>query len=200
MSTEVNLMQCVVKAVAVLGFENASMKTIAKNAGISPSTIYCHFDSKESMFEATFMYLAKELCEFYSKDHASLADTDQRTSVRRLWDRCLNFFFLKWEECLFFVRYRHSAYYTEEIQNRVLAFESGYRGHSEDIAMIFGFEAKNGCASIIMRYFVETTLLYAEQRILGKAQPIHDDVAFETVYGSLLTLEKALVKNEQPIE
>ena len=58
-------MQCVVKSVAKLGFENASIKTIAQQAGLSASTVYCHYASKEEMFEATFMYLAGIFCNFY---------------------------------------------------------------------------------------------------------------------------------------
>lgn len=34
------------------GFEQASVHTIAKNAGVTPSAIYKHFKSKEDIFKA----------------------------------------------------------------------------------------------------------------------------------------------------
>ena len=34
------------------GFEQASVRTIAKNAGVTPGAIYKHFESKEDIFRA----------------------------------------------------------------------------------------------------------------------------------------------------
>ena len=34
------------------GFEQASVRTIAKNAGVTPGAIYKHFKSKEDIFKA----------------------------------------------------------------------------------------------------------------------------------------------------
>lgn len=193
MSTEVNLMHCVTKSVATYGFENASIKTIAREAGTAVSTIYCHYENKEAMFEATFMYLANIFCEFYASDVSHLVGPDQDTSIRNLWDHYLSFFLSKPEEVLFYVRYRHSAYYTEEIRLRVQAYEARYFKATNQIAKLFGFNQELESAAQVLRFFAEALLLYAEQLLLGKATRKHDDLAFRTIYGAIKSLEAALV-------
>ncbi|MCU9533681.1 TetR/AcrR family transcriptional regulator [Streptococcus sp. CSL10205-OR2] len=46
------------------GFEKASIRVIAKNAGVTPGAIYKHFDSKETIFKAI---VSPVLDQFYKK-------------------------------------------------------------------------------------------------------------------------------------
>ena len=193
MSTKVNLKRCVIRSVAVLGFENASIKSIAQEAGTSVSTIYCHYKNKEEMFEKTFMYLAHVFCEFYATDASDLVSDDKEASIHRLWQRYLDFFLSKPDEVLFYVRYRHSAYYTEDIRLRVQAYEAQYFQATGEIAKLFGLRQENGSAAQVLRFFVETLLLYAEQLLLGKATKEHNDLAFRATYGAMTALEDAIV-------
>lgn len=50
--THARLLVSIRKEFLTYGFEHASLKNIARNAGITPAGIYRHFSSKEAMFEA----------------------------------------------------------------------------------------------------------------------------------------------------
>ena len=62
-----------------------------------------------------------------------------------------------------------------------------------ELADIFGLSKKNDCAAVVLRFFVEALLLYAEQRLLGKADKEHDALAFYTIYKASLALEEKLI-------
>lgn len=47
------------------GFANASMRSIAAGAGITAAGLYCHFDSKEAMFEALVSPVYTDFIERY---------------------------------------------------------------------------------------------------------------------------------------
>lgn len=192
-STEMTLMQCVINSVAKLGFENASIKAIAKEAGVAVSTIYCHYDSKETMFEETFMQVAKVFCEFYSVDVSDLVYCDQMSSFHRLWDHYLDFFLKNPETVLFYVRYRHSAYYTEGIRMKVYNYETRFFSATERLASAFGvYIGDGGAAGAVLRFFIEMLLLYSEQRLLNKASPVHDELAFQSMYGAVCSLQESI--------
>ena len=59
------------------GFEKASLKTIAEQAGITPAGIYRHFSSKEAMFDAL---VAPVTSEFTTKFEASMDETYDKLS------------------------------------------------------------------------------------------------------------------------
>jgi AcrR family transcriptional regulator len=195
LSTEVNLMNSVVKAVATLGFENASIKSIAQQAGTAVSTIYCHFNSKEDLFEETFMHMAEEFCSFYASDISHLRGEDRVSSIRSLWYHYLNFFLSRPDEALFYIRYRHSAYYTDRIRYKVLDYEAGYLTVSDQIARIIGLNQKDENAGDILRFFVEMILIYAEQIIMKEATREYDELAFQATCGAVFALEDAFEKS-----
>lgn len=195
MTTEETLMQCVVKSVAKLGFENASIKSIAQEAGLSASTIYCHYPSKEALFESTFMYLAGIFCRFYSADVSKLVGNSKEESCHNLWDYYVRFYMDNDAAALFYTRYRHSAYYLSEIRERVEAFEASFFRATESIAENIGFSNKNGCAAVIFRFFAEAVLLYVEQTLTGKAKPEHNELAFKAIYAAMRAIEASCLES-----
>lgn len=184
-------MQCVIKSVAQYGFENASVKVISKSAGVSPSTIYCYYDNKEELFEATFMYLAGVFCRFYSSDVFGLMGQSKEETCHNFWNHYIKFYMANADAVLFYVRYRHSAYYSNEVRQRAEDFERTYFEYTKRIAECIGLSSENNVASVVMRFFSEAVLLYAEQLLTGKAMPNQNDLAFQTVYAAMMAIENS---------
>ncbi|MBO4265356.1 MAG: hypothetical protein J5922_04695, partial [Clostridia bacterium] len=157
------------------------------------STIYCHYPDKETLFEAAFMSMAELFCKMFAADCSSLAEDSREKAVCNLCRRYLDFFLANPDGTLFYTRYRRSAYYTDEIRAKVENYEHGYFETTLQLADIFGLSKKNDCAAVVLRFFVEALLLYAEQRLLGKADKEHDALAFYTIYKASLALEEKLI-------
>ncbi|MCH9813602.1 MAG: TetR/AcrR family transcriptional regulator, partial [Epsilonproteobacteria bacterium] len=50
--TKAKILQAAVELITIKGFKNASMREIAKNAGVSNPTIYNYFPTKEKLLYA----------------------------------------------------------------------------------------------------------------------------------------------------
>ncbi|WP_207736202.1 TetR/AcrR family transcriptional regulator [Fusibacter ferrireducens] len=50
------------------GFANASIAKIAKTAGVSPATIYIHFENKEDLISKLYLKIRKEMSEYVLVD------------------------------------------------------------------------------------------------------------------------------------
>ena len=70
------LFKATVKLVNEIGFASSSVSKIAKEANVSPSTIYVFFDSKEDLLVATYMEIKHRLSE------SLLADFDESLPIR----------------------------------------------------------------------------------------------------------------------
>ncbi|GGW78684.1 TetR/AcrR family transcriptional regulator [Alteromonas halophila] len=55
------------------GFANTSMDKIAKSSGVSKQTVYSHFDSKDTLFQAAIL----QKCQSYELDPTQLSGHDQ---------------------------------------------------------------------------------------------------------------------------
>jgi AcrR family transcriptional regulator len=57
-----------VRLINQLGFDGVSMAKIAKEAGVSPATIYIYFENKEDMLKQVYLELKQAMVAFILKD------------------------------------------------------------------------------------------------------------------------------------
>ncbi|MGL6200515.1 MAG: TetR/AcrR family transcriptional regulator [Lachnospiraceae bacterium] len=79
------LMPCIKAEFLEKGFEKASIRAIAKRAGMSASGIYRHFKDKEAMFDALVAPLVKQYYQNYQEAmqrNYALLDTDE---IKKFW-------------------------------------------------------------------------------------------------------------------
>lgn len=62
------LFRATVKMVNEIGFASSSVSKIAKEAGISPATVYIYYKNKEDLLVCTYMAIKKELISSMLKD------------------------------------------------------------------------------------------------------------------------------------
>lgn len=70
------LFRATVTLVNEIGFASSSVSKIAKEAGVSPSTLYVFFENKEDLLVSTYMELKREMRD------ALLEDFDDRLPLR----------------------------------------------------------------------------------------------------------------------
>jgi AcrR family transcriptional regulator len=70
------LFEATVKLVNELGFDSSSVSRIAREAGISPATIYIYFDNKEDLLVSTYMEIKHGIGE------AVLREFDESRPIR----------------------------------------------------------------------------------------------------------------------
>ena len=77
------LFKATVKLVNEIGFASSSVSKIAKEANVSPSTIYVFFDNKEDLLVSTYIGIKREMARFVLKDFDDTLPI--RDIVRNLW-------------------------------------------------------------------------------------------------------------------
>jgi len=67
---EKSIKEAVIKLILQEGFHGTSISKIAKEAGVSPATVYTYFDSKEIMLQDIYREYMEEICHYVlSKVH-----------------------------------------------------------------------------------------------------------------------------------
>ena len=61
---EKSIKKAVVKLILQEGFHGTSISKIAKEAGVSPATVYTYFDSKEIMLQDIYREYMEEICHY----------------------------------------------------------------------------------------------------------------------------------------
>ena len=83
------LFKATVKLVNEIGFASSSVAKIAKEAGISPATVYIYYKNKEDLLVSTYMNIKKNIVE------AILADFDDtlpfRDILKKVWINLFEF-------------------------------------------------------------------------------------------------------------
>ena len=99
------ILQCAKQEFLENGYENASLRTIAKNASVSTSTIYTRFRDKEGLFEALISPAAQKLLQYmqtYFQDFESLDAAVQTEKMldyaNRGYDGFLDIFYENFDE------------------------------------------------------------------------------------------------------
>lgn len=71
-----------VEEVAARGIGSVSVGAVAKRAGISPGTIYLHFENKDDMLQKVYLQIKTE---FHTFIVAAKDETNSTAMIRRMW-------------------------------------------------------------------------------------------------------------------
>lgn len=83
--TKAALLTAALRLFARNGYAGTSIRSIAREVGLSESVLYAHFDSKQAIFDAVLSTLGpKNPLEVTGHDRAALADTDPPQYLREL--------------------------------------------------------------------------------------------------------------------
>lgn len=81
------LFKATVKLVNKIGFASSSVSKIAKEAGVSPATLYVYHENKEDLLVSTYIAIKRKISDAISKNF------DNNLPLRDLWkNMCFNIF------------------------------------------------------------------------------------------------------------
>lgn len=72
-----------VQEVAEKGIGSVAMGLVAKRAGVSPGTIYLHFENKDDLLQKIYLKLK---VEFHTTIMAPKDETDSAVMIRKMWN------------------------------------------------------------------------------------------------------------------
>jgi AcrR family transcriptional regulator len=102
------LFRATIKLVNEIGFASSSVSKIAKEANVSPSTIYVFFKNKEDLLVSTYKEIKHDLSD------ALLADFDDklpiRDIIRNTWFSVFNFVSKNLEDYVYCEQFSNSPY------------------------------------------------------------------------------------------
>lgn len=101
-----------VRLINRLGFHGVSIAKIAKDAGVSPASIYIYFEDKTDMLQQIYLNLKEEMVGFFM---AELNPDDDYTAKFR------HLFLRQWE---YFLQYKESFAFIEQFSNSPLLTEA----------------------------------------------------------------------------
>lgn len=85
------LFEATIKVVNELGFASSSVAKIAKEAGVSQSTLYIYHENKEQLLVATYMEIKREMASVLGGPFDDSAPV--REVLRKVWLALLNYAF-----------------------------------------------------------------------------------------------------------
>ena len=83
------LFEATVKVVNKIGFASSSVSKIAKEAGISPATLYIYHKNKEDLLISTYLNIKRKLCDIAFEDMDETLPI--RDSFRKIWFNLFKF-------------------------------------------------------------------------------------------------------------
>lgn len=97
-----------IKQFAEDGYAGASISKIAKKAGVSPATIYIHFENKEDLILKLYLHLRREMSE-YILDNIDV-DACIETEYKKLWMNYYGYCLEKKESFNYIMQFTNSPY------------------------------------------------------------------------------------------
>ncbi len=105
---ETALFEATVKLVNEIGFASSSVSKIAKEAGVSPATIYVYFKNKEDLLVSTYIDIKLDLSKALLKDFNDKLPT--RDILRNVWFNMFEYISNNLEYYKFVEQFSNSPY------------------------------------------------------------------------------------------
>lgn len=102
------LFKATVKLVNEIGFVSSSVAKIAKEAGISPATVYIYYKNKEDLLISTYIDIKKDLVKAMLKDFDETQPI--RDIFRKTWFNMFNYITLRPDDFQFTEQFANSPY------------------------------------------------------------------------------------------
>lgn len=106
-----------VAEVADKGIGGVAMGPVAKRAGVSPGTLYLHYENKEDMLQKVYLQIK---AEFHGVMVAAKEETDSARMIRRMWVDMFDFVLAKPNDFLF-IEYAGAAQVLSSDQAKAVA-------------------------------------------------------------------------------
>jgi glutamate--cysteine ligase len=90
------------------GFAKASINKIAKEADVSPGTIYIYFDNKEDLIEKLYLLLRKEMCDIVLGDIQ--LEGCFESAYKKMWLNYYHYCLNHYEAFDYIMQYTHSPF------------------------------------------------------------------------------------------
>lgn len=108
------LFEATVKVVNEVGFASSSVSKIAKQAGVSPATLYVYYKNKEDLLVSTYIQIKRNL------SRAALEEFDDTQPIRdilkRVWFKMFDYI-TKNSECFHFAEQFANSPFNELVDN-----------------------------------------------------------------------------------
>jgi len=117
---EIAVIESAIKLTNRLGFVGVSIAKIAKEAGVSPATIYIYFENKEDMINKLYVSLKQEMSEFYFKNFDLDLSTEE--GFKLLWYNLYNYILQNPEHFSFVEQYANSPLVPDLIKEKGKSF------------------------------------------------------------------------------
>ena len=114
------LFKATVKLVNKIGFASSSVSKIAKEAGVSPSTIYVFFENKEDLLVSTYIELKHNMAEALLEEFEETLPI--RDIIKGAWMNMFNHISGRLEEYDYMEQFANSPY-SEQVDHEMLEKE-----------------------------------------------------------------------------
>ncbi len=111
------LFEATVKTVNAVGFAAASVSKIAKEAGVSPATLYVYYNNKEDLLVSTYTDIKRDFSRAILKDFD--AGLPIRDILRNVWMTMFEYISSNAEYFRFSDQFANSPYYAQVDRSQV---------------------------------------------------------------------------------
>lgn len=134
------MMNAAVRVVAEYGMGGFTTKKWAAEAGVAEGSLYYHFKSKNDLLDQTFLFINREI------GAAIGLNTDEKKSIGSVeevvdvyWRRFYHYLIAHPDRTKYFLRFRTSTNYREEIRDTLAETYSGILDAMRDVTLKNGY-------------------------------------------------------------
>ena len=167
-TSDIVFIESTIHAVAEIGIENTRTKDVAEHAGFSEASMFRRFPSKEILLRESFLYVDRQISDILTRNVSfrNLDGVPCELAMYAIWHKVYRYLIEHREETIFYIRYRYSSLYTDEVRNSCQAyngtFDTAYELHEKKVS-----KASSTDWGIIFSSINEMTLGFAEKVITG---------------------------------
>lgn len=185
-----------IKKVAELGLENVRTKQIAQEVGVSEATMYRYYSSKEELLRDAFLETDHRISRLLTASKYFPTGSESKQEIREraflIWSKVYHYLLSHPEEALFLIRYRYSAYYTDEVRSLRDAHAGGFDAVYDLLEQLYG-EPQFAYRGFLINYIFELTLCFVERANTGRfrATPEMENSVWQAILGAVSGLLKS---------
>lgn len=179
-----------IKKVAELGLENIRTKQIAQEVGLSEATMYRYYSSKEELLRDAFLETDRRISRLLTTSKYLPSDGERmEPHARKIWSKVYHYLLSHPEESLFLIRYRYSAYYTDEVRSLRAAHAGGFDTAYDLLEQLYG-TPNFAYRGFLINYIFELTLCFVERAVTGRFQttPETENIIWRAIRGAVAGL------------
>lgn len=181
------VIEATIKVINEIGFSSASISKIAKEAGVSKSTIYIYYNDKEDLVVSVYYYVKEKVTDFY---HQNLdKEHTVKENLRTLWTNTIMASNGIPELISYDIQFANSPFYNLIDISKMKPFAQPAiavleRGIAEEIIDEMTFD-------VFIAYFISPALFLSSKK-MAKKVAINKETIEATFQRALKTISKNL--------